>query len=633
LELLDSRLSAIGAWYEDSSWADGIQQQLAAIEQSFATGMQQQQQQQQQFGELEIGEQLDDGESSLQAAAAAAAACSSELLWSHSKQEVHLPDGTQQQQQQEADAAAALPAAKAFVTTPSGHVSMISSRRGTQVMSALDVAMSSSSSRRGTVVDSMSGAGRRSRPLTCSGISTMRATAEAAAAAADDCAVGGSSCGSAAAGGAATSAAAVPARHKARRSTWGAVARAACAFEQQQQQQQQQLACEQQQQQPGTLLVLSEAAQRLSAEQEEEEQVQQQQQLLWQDAAVADGPSGGSNEPLMLLDDSISADGDEYGAADGFEDCFNQLPAEQEGGWSPAAALVDAMQQAALAVLTQQQQPLAPIAEHEQLQGGALATAPALQQRQQQQQPSPAPEAVAPEVEQGQEDTQQLESSAADGEDDAFWDAEEAEAAAAVHCEPLCSGTDQLDIMPSGPAAASQQQQQQQQCGSLQLLKQQLAEQRARTQQLQQQLELEHSQSGGGLSLSDLHNAGGCSSSADVAADVQQQQQRRQSSPMYNALGEPIPMVFTFEAPEAATQASSYSCVTEWGSVAAEPQHASTAGAVVMSGAAGSKGAGDAEQQLLECRAALAAQHAACEELRQQNQQLVAALQIAGCSV
>jgi hypothetical protein len=401
------------------------------------------------------------------------------------------------------------------------------------------------------------------------------------------------------------------------------VAGAACAFDEQQQQQ---LACEQQQQQPGTLLVLSEAAQRLSAEQEEEQQLQQ-----WQDAAVTDAPSGGGNEPVMLLDDSITADGDECGAAadhGAFVECINQLPAEQEGGWSPAAALVDAMQQAALAVLTQQQ-PLAPIAEHEQLQGEALATPPVLQQQQQQQQPSPAPAAVACEVEQGQEDTRQLQSSAADGGDDAFWDAEEAEAAASVLCDPFCSGTDQLDIMPSGPAAASQQQQQQ--CGSLQLLKQQLAEQRARTQQLQQQLELEHSQSGGGSSLGELHSGAGCGAGVAVAADLQQQQ-RRQSSPIYNILGEPIPIVFTFEAPEAATEASSYSCVTEWGSVAAEPHHA-TAVATVTGGAAGSKGADDAQQQLVECRAALAAQHAACEELRQQDQQLVAALQSAGCSV
>ncbi|WIA13056.1 hypothetical protein OEZ85_006662 [Tetradesmus obliquus] len=42
LQLLDSRLSTISAWYEDSSWADGIQQQLAAIEQAFAAGLQQQ---------------------------------------------------------------------------------------------------------------------------------------------------------------------------------------------------------------------------------------------------------------------------------------------------------------------------------------------------------------------------------------------------------------------------------------------------------------------------------------------------------------------------------------------------------------------------------------------------------------
>jgi hypothetical protein len=629
LELLDSRLSSIGAWYEDSSWADGIQQQLAAIEQAFATGMQQQQQQQQQqFDALEVGKQL-DGESSLQAAAAAAAACSSELLWSHSHQEVQLPSSTQQQQQLDADAAA-LPAAKAFVTTPSGHVSMISSRRGTQVLSALDVAIISSS-RRATVVESMSGAGRRSRPRTCSSIGTMRATADAAAATADDGAVDGSSCGNAAAGGAAAGpaagAGAAPWRYKARRSTLGAVARAACASEQQQE-----LACEQQQQK-GTLLVLSEAAQRLSAEQEEEEQ---QQQQLWQHGAVADGPSEGSNEPLLLLNNSIATGGDGYGAADAFEACISQLPAEQEAGWSPAAALVDAMQQAALAVLTRRQQPLAPIAEHEQLQqrhlqGEAVAASALLQQ----QQASPAPEAVAPEVDgQGQGASQQLEFNDVDGDEDAFWDAEEAEAGASA---VLFSGSDQLDVTLAGPAAASQQQQQQcgslqQQCGSLQLLKQQLAVQRARTQQLQQQLELEHSQSGGGSSLEKLHSGSGCSAGA-VAADMQQQQQG-QSPPRCNILGRPewLDMEFTFKAPEAATEASSYSCVTEWGSVIAEAQHA-TADAVMQGDAAGSKGAGDAEQQLLECRVALAAQHAACEELRQQNQQLVAALQNAGCSV
>jgi F0F1-type ATP synthase membrane subunit b/b' len=52
-----------------------------------------------------------------------------------------------------------------------------------------------------------------------------------------------------------------------------------------------------------------------------------------------------------------------------------------------------------------------------------------------------------------------------------------------------------------------------------------------------------------------------------------------------------------------------------------------------LGAAAAGKGVDDVQQQLLECRAALAAQHAACEELRQQNQQLVAALQQTGCSV
>jgi hypothetical protein len=421
LELLDSRLSAIGAWYEDSSWADGIQQQLAAIEQAFATGMQQQQQQQP-AGSLD---QQQDGEASLQAAAAAAAACSSELLWSHSSTDVQLGDASPQQLLQPAAAdaeAVARPAAKAYVTTPSGHVSMISSRRGTQVLSALDVAISSS--RRATMVESMSGTGRRSRPRTSSGICTMRATAEAVAAAADDC----SSCGNAAAGGAATGpaagAGAVPARCKARRSTLGAVARASCVYHPDQQQE---LACEQpQQQQPGTLLVLSEAAQRLSAEQEEEEQ---QQQQLWQHAAaVDDGPSHSSSEPLVLLDDSSTAGDGGYGAADAFEECISQLPAEQEAGWSPvAAALVDAMQQAALAVLTQQH-PLSPIAEHEQPQQELPDKAPVssavLLQQQQQQVPIPAPEALASEVGPCKVGPQQVESSVVDGED-AFWDAEE----------------------------------------------------------------------------------------------------------------------------------------------------------------------------------------------------------------
>jgi hypothetical protein len=608
LQLLDSKLSAVSAWYEDSSWADGIQQQLAAIEQAFAAGMHHQLQ-------PAAGQA---GDATLQAAAAAAAACSSELLWARSNQAVSLTDASQQQLQPAAasgTAATTTPTAKAYVTTPSGHVSMISSRRGTQVLSALDAM--SSSSRRSTMVDRLSGNGSSGRQPTCSSIWDMPSIADDAA---EGIANGSSSAAAVPAGEAA------PARHRARRSTLGVATKAALASSAQHQQQQRE-PTDDDDQQPGTLLVLSEAAQRLSVEQEAEQQQQQQLQGApagwlphWRStAAVAAAAAIGgdvrelnscSNAPVMLLDDEtwVGDDGDN-GAADSFEDCSSQqLPAnaeqEQQQQWSPAAALVDAMQQAALAVLTQQQQP-------------QLLEQAGEQQQQQQQQEEPA--LAGGTSSSGQVHGAAHHQQAATDADDAFWDAEEAGETAAVFCNDQPFDETFID-----PAAAAGQQQQHSR--SLQLLKDQLAEQRARTQQLQQQLELEQLQPADAFALNTeakITSSPGCSPTFSAAGVVQQLQ------------GLPV-VQSSFSCAEASS-----SCVTEWGSILGEPQHAACTvvggeSTVRLGGAAGVKGDleyVDTAKQLMDCRAALAAQHAACEELWQQNQQLMAALQQAGCSI
>lgn len=76
----------------------------------------------------------------------------------------------------------------------------------------------------------------------------------------------------------------------------------------------------------------------------------------------------------------------------------------------------------------------------------------------------------------------------------------------------------------------------------------------------------------------------------------------------------------------------------EWDLISRETQHAACAVAkcyatVRLGGAAGDQGSASVEQQLLECRAALAAQHAACEELRQWYELLMTAMRQAGGSV
>ncbi|KAF6260656.1 hypothetical protein COO60DRAFT_876493 [Scenedesmus sp. NREL 46B-D3] len=236
------------------------------------------------------------------------------------------------------------------------------------------------------------------------------------------------------------------------------------------------------------------------------------------------------------------------------------------------------MQQAALAVLTQQQPQSAECAaEHHQ------------QQQQQQQQ------------------------EAAGAKDD-LWDAEEAELPASI-CR-----TDGALSMPAAarmPAACMQASSSTSSSGAggCSRLQQQLAEQHTLTQQLQQQLEIEQSQSS---DISTMHSSPACSPSC-VHAGLQRQ----------GLLAVP---------PSCAWAEGSSSCATERGCVVGQQQNAACAAVMCHSavglagGAGGSEGGADTRQQLLECRAALAAQHAACEELRQHNDQLLAALRQAGCS-